>query len=109
MTAVKGGDILNRDGSAPATDLQHFEQRFGIIFLNLAKDPTVLNKDDDNKIRLHGVLSDLYSILADNGSLVVALEDTKHDYDFLESERASPLQCIARNEVTLCDLHGISA
>ena len=79
-------NILDREDSASASDLQLFDRPYGLIFLNLAKDSSIIDKDDDNKSRLYGVLSDLARILADNGSLVVALENMKQDYSYVERE-----------------------
>ena len=76
-------DLLVR---TPPPDISKlpFDQRHVLIFLNLAADKDILEQDDDNKVRLFTVLCDLERVLADNGTLVVALEDLKEDYKYLE-------------------------
>ena len=85
VSSVAEKDLLVRTPPPDIINLP-FGHRYALIFLNLAADNGVFQQDDVNEVRLFGVLCDLQSILADKGTLVVALEDLKCDYPYLERE-----------------------
>ena len=61
-----------------------FGRPYALIFLNLCPAKELLQRGEENRVRLTAILTDMASLLADNGSLVVATADFESDYEYLK-------------------------
>ena len=86
VTSVLAANVLVRSPPPDLSKLQAFGRPYSLVFLNLAGNENLLSVDEESMRDLHGVLSDIHSILADTGTLVIALPDLKSRVDLLSRE-----------------------
>ena len=73
VTFVTVADIMRRQ-SGQVISSEVVGRKCTLIFFNITRDPGILTDDQDSSTRLMGVLRQLHDILADNGTLVIALK-----------------------------------
>ena len=86
VTSVLAANVLVRSPPPDLSTLQAFGRPYSLVFLNLAANENLLSVDEESMRDLHGVLSDIHSILADTGTLVIALPDLESRVDLLSRE-----------------------
>lgn len=85
VTSVSAVSLLVRSPPPDLNDLP-FGRKYGLIFLNLAADENLLSAEEGSATDLFGVLVDIHSILAETGTLVIALPDCMSRVDRLKRE-----------------------
>ena len=76
VSSVVHSDVIKR---IPSPDLPlSLGRKATLVFLNIAKDASIICENNSNA-RLHDVLRDVSVIIADNGTLVMALDHTTYD------------------------------
>ena len=83
VTSVENVNVIDRQAGPATTDLP-FGRPYALIFLNLCPAKMLLRRGDDNRVKLTAILTDMASLLAYNGSLVVTTEDMQPDNDYLK-------------------------
>ena len=83
ITSVEHVDVINGH-RALGSDTVSFRTSYELIFLNLCPANNLLQRGDENRVLLIGILTAMARIFTDNGSLVVALEDMRPDNDYLK-------------------------
>lgn len=85
VTSVSAVSLLVRSPPPDVNNLP-FGRAYGLIFLNLAADENILSEEEGSANDLFGVLADVYSLLAETGTLVIALPDCVSRVDRLKRE-----------------------
>lgn len=97
VTFVSAADIMRRRSArvVPSTVLG---QKCTLIIFNVSRDPDILHDEEASNGRLMGVLSELHDLLADNGTLIIALKDMGWNQRHLQREQIA-YECLASRYV----------
>lgn len=63
-----------------------FGWKYTLIFFNVVHDLKILSNDEFNRDRLSDEMQNLISILADNGSRMMAIKSLTSDFEYLKRE-----------------------
>lgn len=85
ITSVSAVSLLVRSPPPDVNNLP-FGREYGLIFLNLAAGESILSAEEGSATDLFGVMVDVYSLLAETGTLVIALPDCVSRVDRLKRE-----------------------